>query len=231
VYAVIGAGLGYLMGQVVTKVLQATGTLAALSLNYTAGATVLVTVVAMIIVVLSAVYPARKAYRAAIPDAGQDADEVGGGGEFSPDALSMYLPFVATADNILGMQAYMHEFLDSVQGVTVGALAVDDLRAAMAQADGRDSPVLAFRAWTAPFDLDVGYQAELALRYRPARDVYQYHLRATRFSGDRQNWRRQAPRFIRHLRKQLLMWRVLSSDEAERYRRQGEVLFGRADHG
>ncbi len=230
VYAVIGAGMGYLLGQVVTKVLQATGMLAGLSLNYTAGATVLVTVVTMVIVILSAIYPARKAYHAAIPDADEEADELDGG-EMSQDALSMYLPFVATSDNILGMQEYMREFLDSIQGVTVGKLAVESLRAGMGQVEGKDQPVLTFRAWAAPFDLDVSYEAELALQYRPDRDIYQYHLRATRFSGDRQNWRRLAPQFILGLRKQLLMWRVLSANEVDAYRQRGAKLFGKADDG
>ncbi len=41
VYAVVGAGLGYLLGQAVSRAFQVTGLLSGLTLNYTAGSTVL----------------------------------------------------------------------------------------------------------------------------------------------------------------------------------------------
>ena len=52
VYALIGAGVGYLLGQGVTKVLQGTGIISGLSFNYTAGSAVLVSMLTMAIVLI-----------------------------------------------------------------------------------------------------------------------------------------------------------------------------------
>jgi len=140
----------------------------------------------------------------------------------------MYLPFVAAPGNAEAMQAYMFEYLDGIQGVTVGRLAVDDLRAGLETDQVPPVPLLAFRAWMAPFDLGISHDAELRIVYRGDRDVWQYHLTARRFSGDGQNWRRLTPRFILAIRKQLLMWRILSPQEVDKYRAQGRALFGGA---
>jgi len=58
--------------------------------------------------------------------------------------------------------------------------------------------------------------------------VYQYHLTARHFSGDRQNWRRLTPQFILAIRKQLLMWRILTPEQVQAYADRGEQLFGPA---
>ncbi|MHC5053645.1 MAG: FtsX-like permease family protein [Planctomycetota bacterium] len=225
VYAIVGACMGYLSGQVVSKVLLETGALSGLSLNYSAGSTVFVALLTMFIVLVSTLYPARQAFYAAIPgtaaDEGEDAAaEIGG------DELGLYLPFVATPSSIFGMQAYMHEFLEGLEGLSVGTLAVDDLAASVAVKAGRPVPVLSFRAWIAPFDLGVSYDTRFRLDYREERGVYQFHLYAARASGDQQNWKRLTPRFILVLRKQLLMWRILSPEGQRRYEERGRALFG-----
>jgi hypothetical protein len=224
VYAVIGAGLGYLLGQATSRILLVTGALSGLTLNYSAGTAVFVTVLTMVIVLLSTVYPARKAFYAAIPESHEKPDEDEGGQQ--TDQLSLFLPFVATPGNILGMQAYMYEYLDSIQGVTVGQLGVDHLAAACGEHAGRTCPVLTFRAWLAPFDLGISHDVELAIVYREDHGVYQYHLKARRFSGDQQNWRRLTPRFVQTIRKQLLMWRIVKAEAQQNYNSKGKALFG-----
>ncbi|HDP36172.1 MAG TPA: FtsX-like permease family protein [Candidatus Hydrogenedentes bacterium] len=228
VYAILGAATGYLLGQMVSRILLMTGMLAGLSLNYSAGATVFVTLLTMSIVLASTLYPMRQAFLAAVPEQrgtleGIEEDGVSGG-----DTISMYLPFVATRGSLFAMQSYMAEWLDSIQGVTVGRLAVDDLRGFLEPAAGDDAyaPALAFRAWLAPFDLGISHNATLRIVYRPERGVYQYHLTAVRQSGDQQNWRRLTPWFILALRKQLLMWRILTPEDHRKYARAAGELFG-----
>ena len=223
VYAVVGACLGYLTGQVVSKILLATGALSGLSLNYSAGSTVFVAVLTMLIVLVSTLFPARQAFHAAIPGSG--GEDEAPSQEFGTDSVALFLPFVATPANVFGMQAYMHEFLENLQGVTVGHLAVDNLTPYVETTAGRPVPVMSFRAWVAPFDLGVSYDTQLRLTYREERDVYQYHLQALRYSGDQQNWKRLTPRFIQLLRKQLLMWRILSAEAQREYAGRGEALF------
>ncbi|MBT7165363.1 MAG: M28 family peptidase [Victivallales bacterium] len=225
VYAIIGAGLGYLLGQAVARLFQMTGWLPGLTLNYTAGSAVLVTVLTMAIVLLSTVYPARQAFHAATPDAekeGSDMDDQA----VEHDRISLFLPFVATPANVGAMQAYMAEYLASIEGVTVGQLAIDDLSPRLDHQDGHDVPTLAFRAWLAPFDLGTSHDTELRIVFREDRGVHQIHLTARRYSGDRQNWRRLLPRFVLAIRRQFLMWRVLSTAEIESYRERARTMFG-----
>jgi len=240
VYAILGASSGYLLGQIVSKVLLETGALSGLSLNYSAGTTVLVACMSMLIVLISTLYPARQAFFAAIPESkrsGPARAEPAPGAPAAADAaaetVSLFLPFVATPSSVLGMQAYMHEYLDGLQGLSVGSLAVDDLRAFIETGEeGKAVPVLAFKAWLAPFDLGISHDVRLRIVYRADRGVHQYHLTATRSTGDQQNWRRLTPRFVQTLRKQLLMWRILPAEAQESYVRRGEALFaGGPDSG
>jgi len=225
VYAIVGAGLGYLLGQSIARLLNATGWLSGLTLNYTAATTVLVTVLSMAIVLVSAVYPAHQAFRAAIPDVEKERATEPGAAADSADALHSWLPFVATPQHVTAMQAYLAEYLDSIQGVTIGQLAIDNLAASSVTLNGRGAPVLDFRAWLSPFDLGVSHDAELAVVWRPEHGVYQYRLVARRYSGDRQNWHRLTPRFIQTIRKQLLMWRILPFSEQQKYILAGARLF------
>ncbi|MCX7013303.1 MAG: ABC transporter permease, partial [Candidatus Sumerlaeota bacterium] len=225
VYALVGACLGFLLGQAVSKALLSAGALSGLALNYSAGTTVFVTSLTMLIVLASTLYPARQAFRAAIPEARGGRERVGEE-HFQVDRLSFFLPFVATPEHIYAIQAYMGEFLAGVQGVAVGPLAVDNLAASCDTAHGRPAPTLRFRAWLAPFDLGISHDTELRIVYRPERDIYQCHLTAVRFSGDQQSWRRLTPRFVLALRKQLLMWRIVAPEAQSRYDEAGRRLFG-----
>ena len=227
VYAIVGAGLGYLLGQAVSRLFQVTGILGGLTMNYTAGTTVLVTALTMLIVLLSTVYPARQAFHAATPDVEKETADVGdSSGEV--DVVSLYLPFVTVPANAMAMQAYMREFLASIEGVTVGQLAVDQLSCRLDAGSTHPTPTLCFRAWLAPFDLGISHDVELRVVFRDERGICQYHLRARRYSGDHQNWRRLMPRFVFALRRQLLMWRVLPDAEIETYRERGRRLFAPA---
>ena len=225
VYAIVGAGLGYLLGQSISRVLHATGWLPGLTLNYTAGTTVLVTVLSMAMVFLSAVYPARQAFRAAIPDVEKEVEAEPEAVGDAADTLHLWLPFVAAPQHVGAMQAYLAEYLDSIQGVTIGQLAIDNLAMRTDMVNDRGAPVLEFRAWLSPFDLGVSNDTTLAVVWRPDRGVYQYRLVGRRYSGDRQNWRRLVPRFVQTMRKQLLMWRILSPGEHKKYIEAGARMF------
>ncbi len=223
VYAILGAALGYLLGQALTKVLMTLGLLTALSLNYSAMSAVLVTMVTMLVVVATTIYPARVAFRAAMPEepqARKDGAKTGG------DRFVLDLPFLASAEHLDGVQAYLYEFLDAHADVWIGKLSVDRLHACRRQFDGAVIPVLEFRSWLVPFDLGISQHVEIGAVYRPDHHAFQYQLIATRSSGDYQNWRRLNPHFLKIIRKQLLLWRILSPEEKQRYVDRGPRVFG-----
>jgi len=223
VYAILGAALGYLLGQTLTKVLMMLGWLTALSLNYSAMSAVIVTVVAMLVVVATTIYPARVAFRAAMPEEPQARR---GGSTTAGDRFVLDLPFLASAEHLDGVQAYLYEFLDAHADVWIGKLSVDRLGASRREFAGAVIPVLAFRSWLVPFDLGISQHVEIGGVFRPEHNAYQFQLIATRTSGDYQNWRRLNPHFLKIIRKQLLLWRILSPDQKQRYVDRGPRLFG-----
>jgi len=224
VYAVLGAALGYLLGQAVAKVLLMTGALSGVSLNYSALSTVAVTLLTMAIVLASTIYPARQAFRAAMPDTGAR----GGAGPTEGEQFELDLPFLADETEMFGVHAYLYEFLDAYREATVGQLSVDDLRWTVVETDGRTTPALEFLAWLVPFDLGISQQVRITTVYRPDYRAHQFRLTARRATGDYQNWRRLNPFFLQVIRKQLLVWRILSPQDRSKYTAEGRRMFAEA---
>ena len=67
VFAVLGAIIGYLIGQILTRVMIVTGSMHGLELNYSSLAAIAVTIVSMAVVVLSTLYPSKRASEIASP--------------------------------------------------------------------------------------------------------------------------------------------------------------------
>ncbi|HIE09399.1 MAG TPA: ABC transporter permease, partial [Armatimonadetes bacterium] len=67
VFAVIGAVVGYLLGQAVGKLVVAYNLLPGIYLNYSSVSAVASTLIVMLVVLLSTIYPARKASQIAVP--------------------------------------------------------------------------------------------------------------------------------------------------------------------
>ena len=68
VFAIVGAVLGYLVGQTTTLLLAHYALLGGMFLNYSSLSAIFSTLVVMVVVVLSTLYPARKAAAMAVPD-------------------------------------------------------------------------------------------------------------------------------------------------------------------
>ena len=68
VYSVLGVVAGYLSGQIIAKVLIELNLLAGFTLNYSSLSAVLSCMLVMAVVMLSTIYPARKASQMAVPD-------------------------------------------------------------------------------------------------------------------------------------------------------------------
>ena len=68
VYAVLGSISGYLIAQIVAKIITATNLLPGITLNYSSSSAVLATLIVMLTVLLSTVYPAWMASRISSPE-------------------------------------------------------------------------------------------------------------------------------------------------------------------
>ena len=107
VYAIVGAVLGYLMGQAIATTLVHFGWLAGLTLNYSSMSTVVATVIVMVVVLLSTLYPAIKASRMAVPDIERKWKLP----EPEGDVWHFNLPFTVLEEEALGLNVFMRDYL------------------------------------------------------------------------------------------------------------------------
>jgi len=225
VYAVVGGVAGYMVGQLVTKLVSITGLLAELSLNYSSMSAVLSSFIVMAVVVLSALYPAIKASRMAVPDVHR---------RWKPDwpkgdLWEFDLPFTVGRSEALGQLTFLKEFFDGHEEGSVGVFSCQGTELTPLAHPSGAAAQLTMNVWLAPFDF--GVTQEVALQTVPAtgEDIHNaLHFRIQRRSGDMSNWRRANIRFVNEIRKQCLIWRIVTPEQKEHYQGRGRDLTGRA---
>jgi hypothetical protein len=213
VYAIIGAVSGYILGQLVSYVLASTGWLKGLSLNFSSVAAVGATLIVVAVVMLSTLWPAKKASEVATPSTSRSWNIPDPEGDF----WKIRLPFAVTGDQARGVNGYLTEWFKSYEGYSVGDFITEGIGAETFENEYGTAYRIGCKAWLAPFDLGVSQQINLETTPTDLEDVYDIHLNLTRVSGDVSNWKRVNRRFLNTLRKQFLIWRTLSAAEREKY--------------
>lgn len=219
VFAVIGVMAGYVLGQLVARVVHLwdVPVLSALSLNYSSFAGVFACALVMVMVMLSAAYPARKASQLGVPDIERRW-------KLPPTketAITLPLPFTVSLREAQGLVAYLKEYLDSHVDVSVGNFYVENVKAGPEVADGNGTGVMA-QFWLTPFDLGVSQYTTFLLRLLEGMDVCGVEVRIERLSGDASSWRRANGHFMTNMRGQFLIWRNLSPEVRAEYVRRGK---------
>jgi len=219
VYAVLGAVAGYLVGQVTAKVLGVLAAhgyqgLNALYLNFSSLSAVLTTIVVAAVVLLSTLYPARKASEVATPA----IERTWRVPEPDGDTWHITMPFAVTGVQAAGLNGFLSEWFEAYEEYSIGDFVTQDV----ATEDGVDFEHgkgyrIRLKAWLAPFDLGVSQRVMLETVPTTMEDVFELVLTITRESGDVSNWKRINRRFLNTLRKQFLIWRTLRAEERERY--------------
>jgi ABC-type antimicrobial peptide transport system permease subunit len=244
VYAILGSVAGYLVAQLTTKILVATHTFEGLYLNFSSVSAVLTTLVVVGVVLLSTLYPARKAAEVATPA----IDRTWRVPEPDGDHWTIPLPFAVTGDQAVGLNQFLSEWFAAYEEYSIGDFVTqnveteefsvpagsvkvgggDGLRGEEAAAVPTAQMLTGYRircmAWLAPFDLGVSQRVAIETRPTDMADVYDIRLLIDRESGDISNWKRVNRRFLNTLRKQFLIWRTLKQGERERYLTQEQAV-------
>lgn len=230
VYAVLGAIVGYLIGQGVAWSSVTFGWFTNLvELNYSSLAAVGSTVLVMLVVYLSTLYPARKASDLAVagverkwrlPDP-QD------------DTLMVELPFTVQEEESLGLLAYLAEYLDAHADYSVGDFSTDGatLHRLEPGREDRAHYLIRFHAWLSPYDLGVSEECEVLITETAEAGVLGAWARIYRVSGDTGAWIRCTRSFLNLLRRQFLLWRTFAPDEKVRYHQTGQEVAHRGEPG
>lgn len=171
------------------------------------------TLVVVAVVLLSTLYPARKASEVATPAVDRSwkvPDPVG-------DNWDIVLPFAVTGEQAAGVNGFLQEWFQAYEEYSIGDFVTQDVRTGQIDTENGAGYEISCKAWLAPFDLGVSQTVRLRTLPTTMEDVYEVKLRITRESGDISNWKRVNRRFLNTLRKQFLIWRTLRAEDREKY--------------
>ncbi len=151
VYAILGGVTGYVLGQLITRCLYAVGALGGLTLNYSSLASVMATVVVMITVVLSTIYPARMASRMAVPDVTRKWSLP----EPKGDDWRFDFPFTVSGQEVAGLFVFFNYFFLSFEEQSTGRFYTADNETGRFDDGGVQGYRLGLRVWLAPYDFSI----------------------------------------------------------------------------
>jgi hypothetical protein len=222
VYSVIGSVGGYLIGQVLSLTLVRFGLVQDLNLNFSSLSVVYVIMFTVTVVLLSTLYPAAVATRAAVPSGKRKWSMPAHDG----DSMVVVFPFIYTADLVPGVMAYLGESFAAFTEASVGdMIATPRGRKRDRDGQGRERYEQAYDIALAPYDLGVTQRVQFVAAFDELVQSYRVQMNITRISGQDTNWVTTNKPFLERLRKHLMRWRNLSSERRATYGRQGVALF------
>lgn len=226
VFGVVGSVAGYLIGQTLSLVV--TRFIPTLNLNYSSLSVMVVIFLTIATVLLSTVYPAMMAARAAVPS-GQRRwslpQPVG-------DQIHIHFPFSYDSERVLGVCAYLRDYMRQNSEASTGKFLakLGPLGHVPIVGGAKDERAYAmlFDIAPAPFDLGVNQTMEVYAYYDKRVKAHMLSVHLTRVSGETSNWVTVNQPFLESLRKRLLGWRSQKAATHEVYFREGEQLFAGA---
>ncbi|MBM3262025.1 MAG: M28 family peptidase [candidate division Zixibacteria bacterium] len=221
VYAVVGGMAGYLIGQTVASGITEYQLLAGLTLNYSSLSAVASTALVMSVVLLSTVYPARKAAQMAVPDVNRQWSFP----EPQGNLWSFEFPFTISRAETPGLCTYLVRLFESYEESALGSFMASGVRMTRKTENGAETYTVAMNIWLAPYDM--GVSQRVSLRAAPAQgehDLYAVWVDIHRESGDVDSWQRLNRRFLNALRKQFLIWRTIDHETKMEYASEGRRM-------
>jgi len=225
VFAVMGAMLGYIFGQVISKILvNIPWLMEGISLNYSSISAVWSVLLVVVVVLASTAYPARMAGKLSVPDETRRMAIP----KPTSDVWEIWFPFTVSSKEALGVMAYLREYFESNDEDAVGSFTADNIRFHTEMQEGRENICLEADVWVAPLDMGVSQSVKIASVPDPEEgDITYLFFTLTRKSGEFQTWHRMNLGFLKDLRKQLLIWRLVTPEAKKRLSQEGEELLDR----
>ncbi len=219
IYAILGGLGGYILAQFIVSGL---GVAAGLGwgvqpdLNYSSFTAVATILLVMATVLLSALYPAIVASRAANPGTADfKLPEPDG------DSIAIEFPFTVAKRDIRGLTAFLKAWFDANTEASTGCFTAAEARAEHGGDASAPRHAVEAKVWLAPFDLGISQRFRLDAAPTDMKAIYGLKVRIDLLSGQRSNWCRANLAFMKVLRLQFLVWRTLSPETTDRYRALG----------
>ncbi len=221
-YGLIGSVFGYIIGQGVGTALLKMGWLGNVTLNYSGTSAMMTMGLILLIVLLSALVPARLASKIAAPSIERSWRVPAPQG----DQILAGLPFTINRTAAEGVVAYLAEFFEAHQEGSIGKFSAGKVEAfAGTNTDGKPTRGIKTVVWLTPFDLGVRQHLLLLIHPGEFDEIYEVQVVLQRLSGDDGSWWRMNRSFLTELRKQFLQWRSLSPQRMKEYVEESRKLF------
>jgi hypothetical protein len=210
--------VGYLLGQVLAKVIHVFDLNLGIELNYSSMSAVGVTILVVIVVLLSTIYPSKRASEIASPGIARKWELP----EPQGDLLVVRLPFTVTGRDALGVAAFLQEYFSEYVGYAGGEFLAENVRLEGLGERVEEGIAVRLRMWLAPYDLGVSQDFELACVPTEDEGIYAIDIRLNRLAGDITSWKKTNALFLSSIRKQFLIWRTVPQGEKAAYADRGE---------
>ena len=224
VFATVGGMGGYLISQVVVRILEFVSQFYPIALpemNFSSLNAVATILIVMLTVLVSAVYPAIKASRSANPGIMRSwrlPAPVG-------DNLDVVFPFTVSDYDFTGVISFLKEHFDNYRDTSMGVFMARDT--SLSHESGTSIGIHSNLA-LAPFDLGVTEEFELSSARSEISGIDEVKIHIQRLSGQPKDWARLNKVLIDDLRKQFLIWRSLRPEIMEEYRARTLVALNRS---
>jgi len=223
VYSVIGSVGGYLIGQILAIGLTEFDLVRGINLNFSSLSVVYVIAFTIGIVLLSTLYPAIVATRAAVPSGKRKWSLPPHDG----DRMRLVFPFIYQPKLAGGIMVYLEEYFSRFTEASFGELiATLKHKSKSKDQQGKDSYRLIYEIALAPFDLGVTQEVDFHAVYDELVQSYRIRTTITRLSGQDSNWATTNKPFLEKLRKYMMNWRNLAPAEHALYIERAKETFG-----
>jgi len=221
VFATMGAVIGYLLGQGVAKIVTETGQLAGINLNYSSVSAVYSIILVIGVVLLSTAYPARKAVQLSVPDESKKMKLPRPQG----DLWEFDFPFTVSSTEARGLNAFIYDYFDSHKEDSGGVFCADSLRFLSRGSGEEITHVIDSTVWVEPMDMGISQKVVLETVPPSEEDrICTIKFTIRRLSGEVETWRRMNLGFLKAIRKQMLIWRLVDTEHKQEFDQQGQDL-------
>ena len=225
VFATMGAVVGYLFGQGVAKVVTISGKLEGINLNYSSVSAVYTIILVVVVVLLSTLYPARKAVQLSVPDETKKMKLPKPKG----DVWEFDFPFTVSRYEALGLNAFIHDYFASHDEDSGGVFCSGDTSLKAFDETHGTRYVLLSTIWVEPMDMGISQRVVLeTLPPQPTDPICTIKFTIHRLSGEVETWRRMNLGFLKAIRKQMLIWRLVDAEHKAQYDQQGNDLLAKS---
>ncbi len=219
VYSVVGGMGGYLLSQVVAKILAFLGSHGIVNppeMNFSSLSSVLTILIVMAVVMLSTIYPAVKAGKSANPGIARKWKMPSPEGDY----MRFVFPFTVSKADFAGILSFIKEHFENHGDATLGSFAAKEVKL-FRQAGGvgeGESLGISANISLAPFDLGIFQTFRMYSKEFEIKGIEEVVVELKRVSGTPSMWIRSNRMFANELRQQFLLWRSLPIGTIEHYR-------------